>query len=196
MISGNITLLQGKVGLEPCTQKSGCQMPFSLNRVVRKHTVTLNFCGLVQYVVGKHQYFPPCYVFVFFFRLPGNRYSMLWRSESRKSLWVIPNHHCGLVWTVCEQILSTQGSGSTIFIYCATSLSVPFFFGAYHKASFKLATPHHIHAATCSSYILISLVLILARIIGLIGDCFTSWAPHTHSCRVNTACGRRSSRQK
>lgn len=127
MISGNITLLQGKVGLEPCTQKSGCQMPFSLNRVVRKHTVTLNFCGLVQYVVGKHQYFPPCYVFVFFFRLPGNRYSMLWRSESRKSLWVIPNHHCGLVWTVCEQILSTQGSGSTIFIYCATSLSVPFF---------------------------------------------------------------------
>lgn len=43
-----------------------------------------------------------------------------------------------------------QGSSSTIFIYCATSLSVPFF-SAYHKASFKLATLHHIHAATCSS---------------------------------------------
>lgn len=77
-------------------------------------------------------------------------------------------------WSLLFLGKEAQGPGSKILIYCATSLSVPFFSVPITRLLFKLATPHHIHTATCSSYILISLVHILARVMGLIGDCFTS----------------------
>lgn len=161
-------------------------MPFSLNRVVRKHAVTLNFWGLVKYIVGKHRYFPPRSVFLDYLATDKNKDgSILWRFESRKSPWVIPNHHCGLVWTVCHFWAKRLMDQARQSLSTVQHLFLFLFFRAYHKASFKLATLHQIHAATRSSYILISLFHILAQLIGLIWDCFTSWVELHRSHQVS-----------